>query len=146
MAWDWQVFLNDDGSGADLPAVDDGRLGLDALGGGLFLGGGGGGGCPDRDAAHLPNSPWLVRLANVWVELFRNIPLLVQIFLWYFVVPKMIPGHEDLPGFVLVVWRWASLLRHALPSRCAPASRRCPAGSATPAWPWASPPPRPTAM
>jgi glutamate/aspartate transport system permease protein len=24
---------------------------------------------------------------NAWVELFRNIPLLVQMFLWYFVVP-----------------------------------------------------------
>ena len=29
----------------------------------------------------LPDSPWLVRLGNAWVELFRNIPLLVQIFL-----------------------------------------------------------------
>jgi glutamate/aspartate transport system permease protein len=52
----------------------------------------------------LPNSPWLVRLANVWVELFRNIPLLVQIFLWYFVVPKMIPAFQQVPGFVLVVF------------------------------------------
>jgi glutamate/aspartate transport system permease protein len=31
-----------------------------------------------------PN-PWLVRLGNAYVELFRNIPLLVQMFLWYFV-------------------------------------------------------------
>jgi len=31
-------------------------------------------------------SPWLVRLGNAWVEFFRNIPLLVQMFLWYFVV------------------------------------------------------------
>jgi glutamate/aspartate transport system permease protein len=36
-------------------------------------------------------SPWLVRLGNVWVEFFRNIPLLVQMFLWYFVVPEFIP-------------------------------------------------------
>jgi glutamate/aspartate transport system permease protein len=36
-------------------------------------------------------SPWLVRLGNAWVELFRNIPLLVQMFLWYFVVPEFIP-------------------------------------------------------
>jgi glutamate/aspartate transport system permease protein len=36
-------------------------------------------------------SPWLVRLGNGWVELFRNIPLLVQMFLWYFVVPEFIP-------------------------------------------------------
>jgi len=34
---------------------------------------------------------WLVRLGNGWVELFRNIPLLVQMFLWYFVVPEFIP-------------------------------------------------------
>ena len=37
----------------------------------------------------LPDNPWLVRLANAWVELFRNIPLLVQIFLWYHVLPAL---------------------------------------------------------
>jgi len=31
----------------------------------------------------------LVALGNAWVEFFRNIPLLVQIFLWYFVVPEV---------------------------------------------------------
>ncbi len=36
-------------------------------------------------------SPWLVRIGNAWVELFRNIPLLVQMFLWYFVIPEFIP-------------------------------------------------------
>jgi len=51
----------------------------------------------------LPNSPIAVRLANVWVELFRNIPILVQIFLWYFVVPKIFPAMRAVPGFVLVV-------------------------------------------
>ena len=51
----------------------------------------------------LPNSPWLVRLANWWVELFRNIPLLVQIFLWYFVVPGIFPALKDVPSVVLVV-------------------------------------------
>jgi len=35
--------------------------------------------------------PWMVRLGNAWVELFRNIPLLVQMFLWYFVIPEFIP-------------------------------------------------------
>lgn len=34
---------------------------------------------------------WAVRIGNGWVELFRNIPLLVQIFLWYFVVPEFVP-------------------------------------------------------
>ena len=52
----------------------------------------------------LPNSPWLVRFANAWVELFRNIPLLVQIFIWYFVVPKVFPAMKELPSFILVVF------------------------------------------
>ena len=46
---------------------------------------------------------WLARLANAWVELFRNIPVLVQIFLWYFVLPKVFPAMQQVPGFVLVV-------------------------------------------
>ena len=51
----------------------------------------------------LPDSPWLVRFGNAWVELFRNIPLLVQIFLWYHVVPALIPAMRALPPFILVV-------------------------------------------
>ncbi|MDO5087670.1 MAG: amino acid ABC transporter permease [Comamonadaceae bacterium] len=51
----------------------------------------------------LPDSPWLVRLGNAWVELFRNIPLLVQIFLWYYVAPALVPPMQGLPPFVLVV-------------------------------------------
>ncbi len=30
-------------------------------------------------------------VAAVYVELFRNIPLLVQMFLWYFVLPEVLP-------------------------------------------------------
>ena len=45
----------------------------------------------------------LVFLGNAWTELFRNIPLLVQIFLWYHVVPALIPPLKDVPSFVLVV-------------------------------------------
>jgi glutamate/aspartate transport system permease protein len=37
------------------------------------------------------DKPLLVRLGNAWVEFFRNIPLLVQMFLWYFVIPEFIP-------------------------------------------------------
>jgi glutamate/aspartate transport system permease protein len=29
--------------------------------------------------------------ATAWVELFRNIPILVQLFLWYFVLPELLP-------------------------------------------------------
>lgn len=38
----------------------------------------------------LPH-PWPVRLGNGYVELFRNIPLLVQMFLWFFVLPELLP-------------------------------------------------------
>ncbi len=34
---------------------------------------------------------WAVRLGNAYVELFRNIPLLVQMFLWFFVAPELLP-------------------------------------------------------
>ena len=33
----------------------------------------------------------LAALGATWVELFRNIPLLVQMFLWFFVVPELLP-------------------------------------------------------
>ncbi len=104
MSWDWQVFLNDDGSGRTyLQWMFDawgwtlavaGASWLVAMLVGALVG----------TARTLPNSPWLVRLANAWVELFRNIPLLVQIFIWYFVVPKIFPPMKDLPAFVLVVF------------------------------------------
>ncbi len=34
---------------------------------------------------------WLRGPATAYVELFRNIPLLVQMFIWYFVVPEIVP-------------------------------------------------------
>jgi glutamate/aspartate transport system permease protein len=36
-------------------------------------------------------SKWAVRLGNAYVEVFRNIPLLVQMFLWFFVLPELLP-------------------------------------------------------
>ncbi len=104
MTWDWQVFLQDDGSGRTYgewmleawrwTLAVAGTSWLVAMVVGALVG----------TLRTLPNSPWLVRLANAWVELFRNIPLLVQIFLWYFVVPKLIPAFQQVPGFVLVVF------------------------------------------
>jgi glutamate/aspartate transport system permease protein len=46
----------------------------------------------------------LVFLGNAWTELFRNIPLLVQVFLWYHVLPALIPVLKGVPSFVLVVF------------------------------------------
>jgi glutamate/aspartate transport system permease protein len=53
---------------------------------------------------------WVVMLANGYVELFRNIPLLVQMFIWFYVVPDFflpagmqiwykqeLPRHIDIP-------------------------------------------------
>jgi glutamate/aspartate transport system permease protein len=104
MTWDWQVFLNDDGSGRTyLQWMFDawgwtlsvaGASWVIAMLFGALIG----------TLRTLPNSPWLVRLSNAWVELFRNIPLLVQIFIWYFVIPKIFPAMKDLPSFVLVVF------------------------------------------
>jgi glutamate/aspartate transport system permease protein len=37
------------------------------------------------------NNPWVVRIGNGYVELFRNIPLIVQMFLWFFVFPELLP-------------------------------------------------------
>ena len=50
----------------------------------------------------LPSKTW-VFVGDAWTELFRNIPLLVQIFLWYHVVPALIPALKSVPSFVLVV-------------------------------------------
>src|SRR5512147_2442678 len=38
----------------------------------------------------VPNR-FLSALAAAYVELFRNVPLLVQLFLWYFVLPELVP-------------------------------------------------------
>jgi glutamate/aspartate transport system permease protein len=45
----------------------------------------------------------LVALGNTWTELFRNIPLLVQVFIWYHVIPALFPVLKGVPSFVLVV-------------------------------------------
>ncbi|WP_292931192.1 amino acid ABC transporter permease [Noviherbaspirillum sp.] len=42
--------------------------------------------------ARTTEKHWMVRLGNAYVELFRNIPLIVQFFVWYFVVPGLIPS------------------------------------------------------
>ena len=115
MNWDWQVFCTDIVEGTAVPgcygtggvetylnwmlsawgwtvAVSLSALAV-ALVAGSIIG----------VLRTLPDSPWLVRFGNAWVELFRNIPLLVQIFLWYHVVPALIPVAKDVPPFVLVV-------------------------------------------
>ena len=40
----------------------------------------------------LPDSPWLVRFGNAWVELFRNIPLLVNRIMAFIEKRVRVPG------------------------------------------------------
>lgn len=52
------------------------------------------------------SSNWLVaKLAAVYVEVMRNIPLLVQLFFWYAIISENLPGPRDalspLPGVFL---------------------------------------------
>lgn len=54
-------------------------------------------------ARTTPSKP-LVWLGNVWSEVFRNIPLLVQIFLWYHVLPQLFMSLRSVPSFLLVAF------------------------------------------
>jgi glutamate/aspartate transport system permease protein len=51
-------------------------------------------------ARTLPLAP-LVLAATAWTELFRNIPLLVQVFLWYHVLPVFVPAFSSVFSFWL---------------------------------------------
>ncbi len=103
MKWDWQVFLQDTGEGRTylqwLLSAWGWTLSVAvlslivALVVGSFMG----------IFRTVPNK-WLVRLGETWTELFRNIPLLVQIFLWYHVLPSIFLGLRAVPSFILVVF------------------------------------------
>ncbi|MBU3564674.1 amino acid ABC transporter permease [Polynucleobacter sp. MWH-HuK1] len=44
----------------------------------------------------------LAGFSTAWVELFRNIPILVQVFLWYHVIPAFVLPLKALPSYWLV--------------------------------------------
>ena len=101
--WDWQVFLQDTGGGQTylewLMSAWGWTLSvaLCALVVALLVG------SLMGILRTVPNK-WLVLLGNAWTELFRNIPLLVQIFLWYHVLPAIFKPLQAFPSFVLVVF------------------------------------------
>ena len=48
---------------------------------------------------------WLIaKIATVYIEIFRNIPLLIQIFFWYFVVLRAMPGARDSLSFGEIIF------------------------------------------
>jgi glutamate/aspartate transport system permease protein len=101
--WDWEVFLRD--TGADETYFDwmmsawgwtlsvAGCAWVIALVVGALIG-------TIRTVPHK-GLQWL---GNAWVELFRNIPVLVQVFLWYHVIPALVPPLQGLSTFVLVIF------------------------------------------
>jgi glutamate/aspartate transport system permease protein len=100
--WDWQVFLQDTGGGEIYLtwlmrawgwtlAVASCSLVI-ALAVGLMIG----------IMRTLPNK-WVAMFGEAWTELFRNIPLIVQLFLWYHVVPRIFAPMAGVPSFLLVV-------------------------------------------
>ena len=115
MAWDWQVFCKETTSGEQVAGCF-GRGGditylnwivsawgwtlsvallalVVALVAGSLMG-----------IFRTTPSKWLVGLGNAWTELFRNIPLLVQLFLWSHVLPSIFTVLRGLPSFILVVF------------------------------------------
>jgi glutamate/aspartate transport system permease protein len=101
--WDWQVFLKDTGGGQTylqwLMSAWGWTLSVAAfalvvaLVVGSLMG----------IFRTTPNK-LLVAIGETWTELFRNIPLLVQIFLWYHVLPSIFLSLRGVPSFVLVVF------------------------------------------
>jgi glutamate/aspartate transport system permease protein len=42
--------------------------------------------------ARTVDRSWVARVAAAYVELFRNVPLLAQFFVWFYVAPNLIPS------------------------------------------------------
>ena len=101
--WDWQVFLQDTGGGQTYLQWMLSAWGWTlsvavlALIVALFVG-------SLMGILRTTPSKLLVFIGNAWTELFRNIPLLVQIFLWYHVIPSLFLTLRAVPSFVLVVF------------------------------------------
>jgi glutamate/aspartate transport system permease protein len=102
MTWDWQVFLQDTGAGEtylDWMLSAWGwtmSVALLSLAVALVVG-------SLMGILRTVPSRALVFVGNTWTELFRNVPLLVQIFLWYHVIPQIWRPLQAVPSFVLVV-------------------------------------------
>jgi glutamate/aspartate transport system permease protein len=103
MHWDWQVFLQETGGGQTylrwLMSAWGWTLSVAACSWivALLVG-------SLMGILRTTPSRMLVFIGNAWTELFRNIPLLVQVFLWYHVIPSLFLSLRQLPSFVLVVF------------------------------------------
>jgi glutamate/aspartate transport system permease protein len=102
MSWDWQVFFQDTGGGQTyfnwMMSAWGWTLLVSALSLVVAL-------VVGSIIGIFRTTPvkGLVWFGNAWTELFRNIPLLVQIFLWYHVIPSIFRGLQQVPDFIAVV-------------------------------------------
>jgi glutamate/aspartate transport system permease protein len=103
MTWDWQIFFQDNGGGVTYLQWLMSAWGwtllvaLNALVVALVVG------SVVGIMRTLPHKGWAF-VGNAWTELFRNVPLLVQVFLWYHVIPSIFLGLRAVPSIVLVVF------------------------------------------
>ncbi|MBF7695012.1 amino acid ABC transporter permease [Acinetobacter rathckeae] len=56
-------------------------------------------------ARTLPNK-WLSGVGNVYVEIFRNVPLIVQLFFWAFIFPEFLPHSISSGSGEMVAGGW----------------------------------------
>jgi len=144
MQWEWQVFCQDTitqeatqgcfGKGGDITYMDwmlsawgwTVSVSLLSLAVALLLG------LVVGTLRTLEGRPWVVRLGNAWVELFRNIPLLVHIFMWYHVVPAFF-CHEVTTGLCACtgVFHLRTHCRASALGPSGPATRAAPRGHGT---------------
>ena len=102
MSWDWQVFLQDNGGGQTyfnwMMSAWGWTLLVSALSLVVAL-------VVGSIMGIFRTTPVkaLVWIGNAWTEVFRNIPLLVQIFLWYQVIPSLFRPLQQVPDFIAVV-------------------------------------------
>jgi len=101
--WNWQVFLQDTGGGQTylqwLMSAWGWTLSVAILALAVALVFGGMIGI----LRTVPNKV-VVFLGEAWTEVFRNVPLLVQLFVWYHVLPAIFPALRAVPSFLLVVF------------------------------------------
>ena len=101
--WDWQVFLQDTGGGRTYLEWLMSAWGWTALVSVLSLIVAVAVGSLMGILRTTPRK-LLVAIGETWTELFRNIPLLVQIVLWYHVLPSIFLSLRAVPSLVLVVF------------------------------------------
>jgi len=62
------------------------------------------------------SSNWLVaRLASIYVEIMRNIPLLLQLFFWYGAISSLLPAARNADPFLPGIYLSKSGLQYAVP-------------------------------